>query len=89
MLTRGALGEGEESETEKRRMALLVSVLLVVVVGGALVGSFSDASVGRSAPSRTAEIGDSLFSQYIVPFEAVAVLLLAALIGAIVVARKD
>ncbi|NNC79494.1 MAG: NADH-quinone oxidoreductase subunit J [Acidimicrobiales bacterium] len=35
------------------------------------------------------EIADSIFSQYIVPFEAVSVLLLAALIGAIVVARKE
>ena len=35
------------------------------------------------------EVSDAIFSQYIVPFEAVSVLLLAALIGAIVVARKD
>ena len=35
------------------------------------------------------EIADSIFSQYIVAFEAVSVLLLAALIGAIVVARKE
>ena len=35
-----------------------------------------------------AEVSDSIFSQYIVPFEAVSVLLLAALIGAIVVARR-
>lgn len=35
------------------------------------------------------EIADAIFSQYIIPFEAVSVLLLAALIGAIVVARKE
>lgn len=35
------------------------------------------------------QIADSIFSDYIVPFEAVSVLLLAALIGAIVVARKE
>ena len=35
------------------------------------------------------EIADLTFSQYIVAFEAVSVLLLAALIGAIVVARKE
>ena len=75
MLTRGALGEDEEANTEKRRMAALVGVLVLVVTGG--------------APSLTAEIGDTIFSQYIVPFEAVSVLLLAALIGAIVVARQD
>jgi NADH-quinone oxidoreductase subunit J len=34
-------------------------------------------------------VSDSIFSQYLIPFEVVGVLLLAALIGAIVVARKD
>ena len=75
MLTRGALGKDEEANTEKRRMAAL--------------DSFGDTAVNRSAPSLTSEVGDTIFSQYIVPFEAVSVLLLAALIGAIVVARKD
>lgn len=35
------------------------------------------------------QIADAIFSQYIIPFEAVSVLLLAALIGAVVVARKE
>ena len=89
MLTRGALGEDEEANTEKRRMAALVGVLVLVVTGGAVLDSFGDAAVNRSAPSLTSEVGDTIFSQYIVPFEAVSVLLLAALIGAIVVARQD
>ena len=89
MLTRGALGEDEEANTEKRRMAALVGVLVLVVTGGAVLDSFGDAAVNRSAPSLTSEIGDTIFSQYIVPFEAVSVLLLATLIGAIVVARQD
>jgi NADH-quinone oxidoreductase subunit J len=38
---------------------------------------------------RTADIGRSLFSGYILPFELVSVLLLAALVGAIVLAKKD
>ena len=39
--------------------------------------------------SNTATVSDSIFSQYLIPFEIVSVLLLAALIGAIVIARKD
>ncbi|MEE9414945.1 MAG: NADH-quinone oxidoreductase subunit J, partial [Acidimicrobiales bacterium] len=39
--------------------------------------------------SDTAAIGDTIFEQYIIPFEAISVLLLAALIGAIVIARKE
>ena len=38
---------------------------------------------------RTAEVSDSIFSTYLIPFEVVSVLLLAALIGAIVLARRD
>ena len=36
-----------------------------------------------------ADIGSALFSGYVLPFEVVSVLLLAALIGAVVIARKD
>ena len=59
------------------------------VMPAALVESFADAEGARSVPSTTAELADSIFSAYSVPFEAVSVLLLAALIGAIVVARQD
>ncbi len=37
----------------------------------------------------TADVGVSLFRDYVLPFEAVSFLLLAALIGAVVLARKD
>ena len=37
----------------------------------------------------TNQISDSIFSTYLVPFEVASVLLLAALIGAIVLARRD
>ena len=44
---------------------------------------------GAEVRGNTAQISDAIFSQYIIPFEAVSVLLLAALIGAVVVARKE
>ena len=42
-------------------------------------------SLGQTTP----QISDSIFSTYLIPFEAASVLLLAALIGAIVLARRD
>ena len=36
MLTRGALGKDEEANTEKRRMAALVGVLVLVVTGAVI-----------------------------------------------------
>ena len=48
-----------------------------------------DAADLQSTGSNTAAISDSIFTQYLVPFEVVSVLLLAALVGAIVLARKE
>ncbi len=48
-----------------------------------------DTFINVTRGSDTAAIGDAIFEKYIVPFEAVSVLLLAALIGAIVIARKE
>jgi NADH:ubiquinone oxidoreductase subunit 6 (subunit J) len=41
------------------------------------------------AQGTTASVGESLFRQYVLPFEAVSFLLLAALIGAVVLSRKE
>ena len=89
MLTKGSFGEDDGVTGERRLMAGLVGLLVFGVMAAALVESFADAELSRSGPSTTADIADSMFGYYIVPFEAVSVLLLAALIGAIVVARKD
>lgn len=89
MLTRASLGEDESVDQEKRSMAGFVGVLLFAVMAMALIDTWGDDRVVIDEPQRVAQVSDSIFSQYIVPFEAVSVLLLAALIGAIVVARKD
>ncbi len=89
MLTKGSFGEDDGVDGERRGMAAMVGVLVLAVMAGALVDTFGRAELSRTQPSLTADVSDLLFSQYIVPFEAVSVLLLAALIGAIVLARRD
>ena len=89
MLTRASMGDDDSAAGEKRFIAALVAVLLAVVMGVALLDSFSDTRVVIDQPQRFEVVSDAIFSQYIVAFEAVSVLLLAALIGAIVVARKE
>ena len=89
MLTRASMGDDESVADEKRAMAAVVGVLLFAVMAIALIDSFEDVRVVTDQPQSVVTVSDSIFSQYIVPFEAVSVLLLAALIGAIVVARKD
>lgn len=89
MLTRASLGDDESVGEEKRGIAAVVAVLLFSVMAIALIDSFEDNRLVIDEPLSTARVSDAIFSQYIVAFEAVSVLLLAALIGAIVVARKD
>jgi NADH-quinone oxidoreductase subunit J len=89
MLTRARLGDDDTVVRERRVMAALVGIVLFGVMAGALVSDFEDSHVDIAAPSTTAQVSDTIFSQYLIPFEVVGMLLLAALIGAIVIARKD
>jgi NADH-quinone oxidoreductase subunit J len=90
MLTRAKLGVDDTVGKERHIMASLVALLLLAVMTYALIDGFRGIKLGERSPgANTALVSDSIFSQYLIPFEAVSVLLLAALIGAIVVARKD
>lgn len=54
-----------------------------------LTDGVREIDVLQNSPTTVEQVSDSIFSTYIVAFEAISVLLLAALIGAIVVARKE
>ncbi len=58
---------------------------LVLPAASADEADAADPNVG----SNTAAVSDAIFSGFLVPFEVVSVLLTAALIGAIVIARKE
>ncbi|MFP3901044.1 MAG: NADH-quinone oxidoreductase subunit J [Acidimicrobiia bacterium] len=95
MLTRARIGREIDLTHDHWYVGLVTAVLLVGVTGYALVEAFgddplpADLRVDQVADSNAATVSDTVFSQYLVPFEVVSVLLLAALVGAIVIARKD
>lgn len=96
MLTRAKVGSEDRLNHDNVFPAILTAILLVVVMGYAVIdfaGSSEIAVLSTEAnpvlPTTVEQISDSIFSTYIVAFEAISVLLLAALIGAIVVARKE
>ena len=66
MLTKGSFGTEEGELRERNRMAVLVAVLIVAVTSGSFIDSFRDAELNRQAPSTTADIGDSIFGQFII-----------------------
>jgi len=90
MITRAPLGtETELSHPSRVRVpAAISSFVLFILVGGAVLAAFGDASF-ESDVTTAADVGDSIFNRWVIPFEVVSVLLLAALIGGIVLARRD
>jgi NADH-quinone oxidoreductase subunit J len=97
MLTRAQIGRSVDLDNDQRWIGGVVALMLLGVLTFSLVDFFEDEKLpelSQSSAQITAErgtkaVGDSIFSEFIVPFEAVSVLLLAALVGAIVLARRD
>jgi len=90
MLTKASIGDEDNVNLPNRAVPALVGVLLLAVMSYATIDFWRDAEFPADArPSTAAQVSDSIFGDFIVPFEATSVLLLAALIGAIVVARKE
>ena len=95
MLTRAKIGQEVNLTHSNWYVGLGTAVVLAGVMGYALIDRFGDDKMPKDlrvqhvAGSNAATVSDTMFSQYLIPFEAVSVLLLAALVGAIVIARKD
>ena len=97
MLTRTRIGRDQELTRKEWVGGLATAVLLFAVMAYALIDEWgwtetplpADTRIAHVNGSNTATVSDAIFSQYLVPFEVVSVVLLAALVGAIVLARKD
>jgi NADH-quinone oxidoreductase subunit J len=94
MLTRAQVGKDAELNNKNAVVAAPVALLLFGVLAYVLLKGFSDdkiaATTGNGAkPQDTAVISDLIFKPYLLPFWALSFVLLAAVIGAIVLARKD
>jgi NADH-quinone oxidoreductase subunit J len=90
MLTRARIGAEDDLDHDQKWIGALISVVLAAVMGYSLWEAFEDEKLPDDlVPQRTEAVADAIFSTYIVPFEAISVLLLAALIGAVVIARRD
>ena len=89
MLTKAPIGR-EALDNQRRGVALLVSLAILAGLIYLFWGAFDwDAPPIDPVEGTTAAVGTSIFSSFILPFEVISFLLLAALIGAIVLSRKD
>lgn len=95
MLTRAPLGRSDDLDNDQRWMGLAVSLILLAVIGYSLIKTYTSDKLtftgvkGVGTNAGTQALANSIFTDYLVPFEVVSVMLLAALIGAIVLARRD
>jgi len=90
MLTKAPIGR-DTLDNQQRGVGALVGVGVFAGLVFLIQEAFpvQDAVAFEAVQGSTDVIGEAIFRNYVLPFEAVSFLLLAALIGAIVLARKD
>jgi NADH-quinone oxidoreductase subunit J len=88
MLTRAPIGR-EALDNQQRGFAAVVAVAVLAGLTILVWDAFSEKTIDLTRTTPTTAIGHSLFTRFVLPFEVVSFLLLAALIGAIVLARKE
>jgi NADH-quinone oxidoreductase subunit J len=84
-------------KAEERRRARKVGAAAAVIVTGTLVAIFLKSLFSeRPLPTQpstlqgsTAQLGHALFTQYLLPFEIVSVLLLVAIVGVVLLSKKE
>jgi NADH-quinone oxidoreductase subunit J len=90
MLTRAPVGRRVLDNSLRARIgALVIGGAVFAMLTWFMVDAWSGERITNRAATSTAALGTAIFRNYVLPFEAVSILLLAALIGAIVLARRD
>lgn len=90
MITTAPTGREVSLDHSRKSVAVLVSLVLFAVLAWASIQAFETtpiADVGVATSTET--LGTSLLGRFVIPFEVVSFVLLAALIGGITIARKD
>ncbi|MGH9027298.1 MAG: NADH-quinone oxidoreductase subunit J family protein [Acidimicrobiia bacterium] len=93
MLTRTPMSGDTELNNDQRWPAVIVSLFLFGVLVTLLVDAFGsddlDLTDGLVTTGRSSTVANSIFQTLVIPFEVVSILLLGALVGAVVLARRD
>ena len=90
MLTKAPIGRSPDADSNNRWVALGVALVAAAALVWVVVDAFRTTWIDLDGPAAgsTRTTGESLFQNWVLPFEALSVLLLAALVGAIVLSRK-
>lgn len=88
MLTRAPIGR-EALDGQNRGLGMAVAGGLFVVLSTLVIGAFGGERTAEVAGPGIRDFGIAIFADWVLPFEVLSMLLLAALIGAIVLARRE
>jgi len=90
MLTKAPMSGEEKLSRDNWLVGGLTGLVLLGLLAWSLIDSFGRDKLPQNLqPTDTRALSNSIFGTYLLPFEVISVLLLAALIGAIVIARRD
>jgi NADH-quinone oxidoreductase subunit J len=88
MLTRSPTGSRSAEVTANRPVAAVLGLLAAAGLGATVVAGFQGERITGELPGTAGSIGDALFRHWVLGFEVLSVVLLAALIAAIVISRS-
>lgn len=89
MLTRARIDSDADLNNRSWMLGIPVAVIFAGLIVWAVVDGLGDEVIPDRGPAPTVLLSDGYLGPYLVPFLAISFVLLAAAIGAIVIARKD
>lgn len=90
MITRAPTGLDEGLDSDQKLWPALLSLAVFVVMTWTSIEAFGSRDVVTTGSATSTDLlGESLLGRFVIPFEVVSFVLLAALIGGITIARRD
>lgn len=90
MITRAPTGLDVGLDSDQRLLPALLATAVFVMLAWGSIDAFGMTELTTTGTATSTEvIGESLLGRFVIPFEVVSFVLLAALIGGITIARRD
>lgn len=89
MLTRSPTGTFSAEVTKNQPVAAVAGTLAFLGLAATFVAAFHGEQIDVDKPGTAARVGSALFTHWVLAFEVLSVVLLAALIAAIVLTRQE
>jgi len=89
MLTRGLMQGRGGAQNSQWMLAAFIALILFTILAAVALGANWPIAAPHAMGDLIPTLGVQLLTTYLLPFEAISLLLLAALVGAIVIAREE